>query len=723
MKKLYVDASHKKAKIQGLKKGKAIIKKIASIGLTLSIFSGAQKILQEIDNDSIKNITVSHATEVSDEFIEPDDEDIIYFPASNDSECFIYFFGDDGKATFPISMKYKDMKNIKYLCVKMVDGVDYSCLNYFPNLEIIKFSDYGNNNLEGFDGTNIKSDITVTYVNADLKFFDENTFPFLETIPNISDLHLACGFELSENIRTEIDWNYISSLKNVKKLNVTVDDMNGFNIKDFAHLDRLQLYGQPVEVAKKFNYDSIEECEKLGIKLEYNQMDKLMQIVAEPTDEEVIKLNNNVYVSFDNSCDYSQYVQYETMKYSDMKKVKSLLVNIYDKCDYNCLNYFPNVENLVINDYGFDYNLDNVYGMKFKKDINITYYLRSVYNFDYNFLHYQRRIAFFNDISSINKLIIDSDINWEVQFIDWKCIEQLKNVRNLSIYLDLFANFKFEDYSHLDTLELRGAPYDVGMYVSTDDIRRLNESGVEVKYDQLNDLNDINQKLDQIYTSLNINDSMDDFDKINKIVQYVLKTLEYDQKMKEMNNDGLDTSEYTHSFYIDGFLYGALEKETQICGNFSALTNALLKRANVNSFNIYSTNHMWNLIELEDYYYSLDTTALDNYEDYMNSGLYLGDPTITHPSAVYPDFFKVKSIPKDEKEKINSIIIEKMSEGEFVNIKDQDIQVAEDTQTYKLIIKDKVYVVSAVALVGLLSGIGIGTFIAKKKEEKNRHIK
>ena len=71
---------------------------------------------------------------------------------------------------------------------------------------------------------------------------------------------------------------------------------------------------------------------------------------------------------------------------------------------------------------------------------------------------------------------------------------------------------------------------------------------------------------------------------MNKILIYVLENCIYDPDVK--NN----TSDDILSFYEGGKLYGALEKDTQICGNYSALVCALCKRVNLKANYIVDNN-------------------------------------------------------------------------------------------------------------------------------------
>ena len=116
---------------------------------------------------------------------------------------------------------------------------------------------------------------------------------------------------------------------------------------------------------------------------------------------------------------------------------------------------------------------------------------------------------------------------------------------------------------------------------------------------------------DEIIRSFNLDESATDEEKINAVLIYCLENLEYDSEVASLLDSGRrDEVDYS-AFYAEGSLYGALENDSQICGNYAALMKALLHRLGIDSYYLTSENHAWNLVEVDGEYYYYDATWLD----------------------------------------------------------------------------------------------------------------
>ena len=73
-----------------------------------------------------------------------------------------------------------------------------------------------------------------------------------------------------------------------------------------------------------------------------------------------------------------------------------------------------------------------------------------------------------------------------------------------------------------------------------------------------------------------------------------------------------ETKKEARRFYENGFLYGALEMDSAICGNYAALLTALCRRVGINSYCLCNSEHAWNMVEIDDNNYFTDSTLLDN---------------------------------------------------------------------------------------------------------------
>lgn len=102
-----------------------------------------------------------------------------------------------------------------------------------------------------------------------------------------------------------------------------------------------------------------------------------------------------------------------------------------------------------------------------------------------------------------------------------------------------------------------------------------------------------------------------EIEKLDAILIYVTNHLEYDEKINDMISQNQDIQARAFSFYKEGLLYGALEKNTAICGNYASLLKALGKRLGLNIKYIENKIHAWNLVELNKTFYLVDPTFLD----------------------------------------------------------------------------------------------------------------
>ena len=189
------------------------------------------------------------------------------------------------------------------------------------------------------------------------------------------------------------------------------------------------------------------------------------------------------------------------------------------------------------------------------------------------------------------------------------------NVKHLSLDVKETHTVDFKKLDFLDELTLYGGAYDIAIYLSNDDIDYLESKDVKISFGTIDNVDidqirEINDKLDEIVESLGLDENATDEEKIRAVLIYVLSNLEYDEYASECQEKGIN---YDHDpFYQDGELYGALEGESQICGNYAALTSALLHRLGVDVYFVTSDSHAWNLVEVDGEWYYFDSTWLDD---------------------------------------------------------------------------------------------------------------
>lgn len=285
-----------------------------------------------------------------------------------------------------------------------------------------------------------------------------------------------------------------------------------------------------------------------------------------------------------------------------------------DNDDLSWLNYCKNLNTLTIsfnncNSTKMLKNIKELPNLKWLLLFNNGKILDFTDDEDFNFIKESKHIELL-DISGFN--------------IEPGVLENMTNLKRISLGKGNNMNIDYSKLTFLNSLEITDKPYTAASYITNFEIDTLEKNHVSISSitssDFLEKLKQINLELDNIVKSLEIKENDSDQEKLNKILIYVLENCTYDQDIKNNNY----TADYISSFYEEGKLYGALEKNTQICGNYSALVCALCKRVDLNANYICDNKHAWNLIEINGQNYYVDSTWLD--DEYFISQTKIQDP-------------------------------------------------------------------------------------------------
>ena len=355
------------------------------------------------------------------------------------------------------------------------------------------------------------------------------------------------------------------------------------------------------------------------------------------------------------------------------------------------------------------------------------------------------------------------------------CEERLNKLEELDITFSTFAyDLDFKKLTGLKKLSFKNAkPYDIAVFLSTEEYNTLVNSGVEVEFES-EEVRALYlktaEKLDKIVEELDLREDSTDQEKIDAVLIYVLEHLQYDEELKEKTRQGTKTSQDSQQFYEKGMLYAVFEKETAICGNYAALVEALMDRISVPEQSIFITNgnnenpHAWNYVKVDGELYLVDATWLDdNYalienieevkdesgnivshtmtfdvveaQEAIRQGItqklkwYLEDPSPEHISEIDERGVHTANIPSymlsEEKEREEVIEpkqierIEKDSSTAIPEIKEETIPDITDKKV-KIKIGKKEIIISGGALIGIMSGLGVAIAVKKKKEKERR---
>ena len=180
-------------------------------------------------------------------------------------------------------------------------------------------------------------------------------------------------------------------------------------------------------------------------------------------------------------------------------------------------------------------------------------------------------------------------------------------ISNCSSLTDL--DFVYE-LPNLETFKIYGSAY-----VNEDLVDYLDSNNISHNIDEkkLRYAHEVDSIVDSIIT-----DDMSDLDKVKAITLYLIDNYEYDEA-------------YTNESNFKP-LESMLDSKRGVCAGYAYLANVLLRKANVNSYEVINDVHAWNLIEEDDKYYYLDITNLDSnglkfaVKVFDHSPMFLSDP-------------------------------------------------------------------------------------------------
>lgn len=287
--------------------------------------------------------------------------------------------------------------------------------------------------------------------------------------------------------------------------------------------------------------------------------------------------------------------------------VKSITItNQLINQDFSDLKYFPNLTELIIEnnnidltDLKYNYNLINLQiknsTLTNTKDIpNSLYNLvledciveDNSFEIPYNTKYLTIMNSPFNNIylknpKQLNRLIIVGNT-----FLDLSAFKECKRLKDITLH-------RLANVTNSDTLTELNATLNLDNYVpiwmNADTYKSLN----------LNNQDTLKQieELDSITSSI-ISDDMTNEEKVKAITTYILDLLTYDEEITKP-----ELTEYNDNPLI-------LNNEEGICINYASLFTSLSNRAGLDTYQIYSNDHTWNMINDSNPYF-IDLSMLD----------------------------------------------------------------------------------------------------------------
>ena len=108
----------------------------------------------------------------------------------------------------------------------------------------------------------------------------------------------------------------------------------------------------------------------------------------------------------------------------------------------------------------------------------------------------------------------------------------------------------------------------------------------------------VNEEIDKIIKE-NINDTMNNNEKIKVFHDYIVNNTKFDTEI-ENSSDRLNSTSYT--------AYGLLINHKAICGGYTDTMAIYLDKLNIPNIRISTNEHVWNLVNIDSTWLNLDVT-------------------------------------------------------------------------------------------------------------------
>ena len=189
------------------------------------------------------------------------------------------YFGLTDDKTTKIELDRND--NVHYMNIYTKDGMDYSYLNDMTSLDSLVINDISEEPvLNTIDGKSFKNKmnigIGIFYYTGS---FNEERYGFLKDVPYIDNLYLG-----SDKNKVNIDYEFLSKLKNVHNLYLGVGLVTNYKDIDLSHLDTLTIDGKVYDIALNFSNESLKKLEDSGVKVIIEDRKKVEEINNEVKD-------------------------------------------------------------------------------------------------------------------------------------------------------------------------------------------------------------------------------------------------------------------------------------------------------------------------------------------------------------------------------------------------------------------------------------------------------
>lgn len=423
----------------------------------------------------------------------------------------------------------------------------------------------------------------------------------------------------------------------------------------------------------------------------------------------------------------------------DLKYIKTLVLDITEESNIDFLRYCTNLEELTI--YTREDNIELLNNLPVMEKLTKLSFAANIKTFGM-----QEAQTIIITAPNLEELILPVPMDYRNY-----TIERIPYLKKLTINPSNNCDINFSNLYHLESLTISSNnPYNIAIWFNSEEYENLKKVGVKVGF--LSELTEkkyleISKKIDEIIETLPITKESTDEEILNASIEYVIKNF----KTKE--NEEINERMYlNHQHYIDGILYGALEKDTQVSGNYAGMIDAIFDRTTAPSNSYILQNeygYMWNYVNIDGKEYYIDGKQTDDaifeydgkritIEEALEKGLLkepslYKEPVVTYQasnnknSAINPINGHIAiNVPKDEYQ-ISGIMIKKyeaMQEKESVEIPKLDMKLLQPSkQESDIEINETIQKYDNNIIAGSISGImeiAVALYVLIKKKYKNQ---
>ena len=233
-----------------------------------------------------------------------------------------------------------------------------------------------------------------------------------------------------------------------------------------------------------------------------------------------------------------------------------------------------------------NYVTNNIIKQEIKEELKFNEYSKKT-NYEYVQITNDLTVNKKEEIKNIFYTILDSGVKSFSFYCDTEYKECDNDIKTFFNDKDILSNINNFVHPYNSFKNIRISVTNYGKI--TLDISHL--------YNQ-DEITIINDQIDT-FIKENINDTMTTNDKIKVFHNYIINNTKFDTAI-ENSLDRLNSSSYT--------AYGLLIDHLAICGGYTDTMAIYLNKLNIKNYRISTTEHVWNLVNLDNSWLNLDVT-------------------------------------------------------------------------------------------------------------------